>query len=61
MTTLLGEGIFDIPQQRFYITIDRLDENWVDERIRYKLLRALLEAVRSFKQVRSVKVSRSRL
>lgn len=53
---LLEEDIFDDPKERYYIVIDRLDENWVDDRIRYKLLRALLEAVRAFQQVSFVKV-----
>ena len=53
---LLQEDIFDDPQERFYLVIDRLDENWADEQIRYKLLRALLEAVRSFQQIQCVKI-----
>jgi hypothetical protein len=53
---LLEEDVFDDPKQRYYIVIDRLDENWVDDRIRYKLLRALLEAVRAFQQIRCVKI-----
>jgi hypothetical protein len=53
---LLEEDVFDDPIERYYIVIDRLDENWVDDRIRNKLLRALLEAVRAFQQVRCVKI-----
>lgn len=53
--TLLADEIFDDPQNRFYIVIDRLDESWVDDRIRYKLVRALIETVRAFQRVRSVK------
>lgn len=53
---LLREDIFDDPQQRFFVLIDRLDENWVDDPIRYKLLRALLEAVRAFQEVPYVKI-----
>src|SRR5579859_3013891 len=53
---LLEEDIFDDPKKRYYIVLDRLDENWVDEKIRYKLLRALLESVRAFQQVRCVKI-----
>jgi hypothetical protein len=33
-----------------------LDEGWVDDRIRFKLIRALLEAVKSFKKVRNAKI-----
>ncbi|WP_423392486.1 P-loop ATPase, Sll1717 family [Burkholderia sp. LMG 21824] len=54
--TLLADEIFTDPQNRFYVVIDRLDESWVDDRIRYKLIRALIETIRAFQRVRSVKV-----
>jgi hypothetical protein len=53
---LLREDIFDDQLQPFYLLIDRLDENWVEDSIRYKLIRALIDAVRSFRQVQNVKV-----
>ncbi|AGZ30078.1 putative aTPase involved in DNA repair [Burkholderia pseudomallei] len=53
--TLLADEIFTDPQNRFYLVIDRLDESWVDDRIRFKLIRALIETVRAFQRVRSVK------
>jgi hypothetical protein len=43
-------------QQPHYVVIDGLDEAWVDDRVRYRLIRALLETVRSFRQVRHAKV-----
>lgn len=33
---------------RYYIIIDKLDENWVDDSIRYKLIRALIDVARDF-------------
>ena len=48
--------ILNDPQKQFYITIDRLDENWVDERIKYLLVRALIETVRDFVPIENVKV-----
>lgn len=56
LINLLQEDIFDDRREPFYIVIDRLDESWVDDRIRYKLIRALIDAIRSFRQVRNVKV-----
>jgi len=56
LINLLQDDIFDDRRQPFYILIDRLDENWVDDRIRYKLIRALIDAIRSFRQVHNVKV-----
>lgn len=53
---LLAEDIFVDPQDCYYITIDRLDENWAEEEIRYKLIRALIETIRHFQKIRSVKI-----
>lgn len=53
--TLLADEIFTDPKNRFYLVIDRLDESWVDDRIRYKLIRALIETVRAFQRIRAVK------
>lgn len=53
---LLSEDVFDDPQNAYFITIDGIDEIWVDEALRYKLIRALIETVRSFQKIRSVKI-----
>lgn len=34
----------------------RLDEEWVEDRIKYKLIKSLIEAVRAFRKVRPVKI-----
>jgi hypothetical protein len=52
----LQEDLFTDPQRPYYLTIDKLDENWVDDAIRYKLIRALIEAVKSFQKVENVKI-----
>lgn len=54
--SLLADEVFKDPKNRFYIVIDRLDESWVDDRIRFKLIRALIETVRAFQRIRTVKV-----
>lgn len=54
---LLNQDILTDDQKRYYITIDRLDENWVSEDIRHNLIRALLEAARDFNnRVENVKI-----
>lgn len=53
---LLAEDIFDDPQERYYIVIDRLDENWVDDDLRYRLIRSLIETIKSFRVVSNVKI-----
>lgn len=52
----LNEDVFDDDNQPYYICIDRLDENWVPDRVRYLLIRSLLDCVREFNKVRNVKI-----
>jgi len=41
---------------KYYILIDRLDEKWVDEEIRFDLIRALIECLRSFNKIENLKI-----
>jgi hypothetical protein len=52
----LADDLFDDPQQRFFVVIDRLDERWVHDSLRYRLIRALIETVRSLMTIRSAKI-----
>lgn len=52
----LNDDVFADERHPYYICIDRLDENWVDENFRYLLIRSLIETIRDFLQVRNVKV-----
>ena len=42
---------------KYYILIDKLDEKWVDEEVRYDLIKALIESLRSIRKVRDLKVA----
>ncbi len=44
----LDEDILDDPKKRYYIILDKLDENWVEDETRYRLIRALIEIMRDF-------------
>ena len=52
----LLNDVITSPAQRYFIVVDKLDENWVEDRLRYKLIRALIECVREFNKVRHVKI-----
>lgn len=52
----LLDSILEDPQKQYFIVIDRLDENWVEEGLRYLLIRALIETVRDFRKVRNAKI-----
>lgn len=52
----LSTEVFTDPQQKYYILIDKLDEKWIDNILRLKLIRALIETVKTFRQVSNVKI-----
>ncbi len=54
--SLLSEDIFNDPQKHHYVVIDRLDEEWVDDSLRFKLIKSLIEALRTFQKVRPIKI-----
>lgn len=53
---IMAEDIFNNRQEKYYIVVDRLDENWVDDSLRYKLIRALIESIKAFRKIRTVKL-----
>ena len=54
---VLGEEIFNDKQQKYYIVIDCLDETWVDERIKFKLIKSLIETIRKFRRIPTIKIA----
>jgi hypothetical protein len=43
-------------QDKYYITVDGLDEHWVDEDIKFQLLQALFECLKGLKKLRNFQV-----
>lgn len=56
LISVLDDHVFDDRMQRYYVTIDALDEPWADDRIRFRLIKALIDSVRRFKKMRHVKI-----
>lgn len=52
----LIDSVLEDPQKRYYIVIDRLDEDWIEEALRYRLIRALVETCRDFRRIRNAKI-----
>ncbi|MDU9047571.1 MAG: hypothetical protein Q3M30_01890 [Candidatus Electrothrix sp. Rat3] len=52
----LADDEFSDRQKSYYIIIDRLDERWIDDSIRYKLIRALIEAIKDLKKINTAKI-----
>jgi hypothetical protein len=55
MIELIDEVLED-PKRLYYVVIDRLDEHWVEDGLRYLLIRALIETVRDFVKVKHAKI-----
>lgn len=53
---VLGDAVFTDRQEHYYLTIDTLDEEWADDRIRFRLIKALIDTLRRFRQVTNVKI-----
>jgi hypothetical protein len=56
MFNLLSEFSFNDRQKRFYILIDKLDEDWASTDTRCRLIRALIEETKSFRNIPQVKI-----
>lgn len=56
IVTVLSDDVFNDPQEHFYLTIDTLDEDWVDDRIRFHLIKSLMESVRKLRRLENVKI-----
>ncbi|MFT9360056.1 P-loop ATPase, Sll1717 family [Acetobacter okinawensis] len=53
---LLSENVFTDRNNPYYICIDSLDDDWAEDAIRFKLIKALFETIRSFKTMINVKI-----
>ncbi|WP_331373238.1 P-loop ATPase, Sll1717 family [Sinorhizobium chiapasense] len=53
--SLLADGSSSA-MNNHYILIDHLDERWVDEGIKYKLINSLVEALPKFRPIRNLKI-----
>lgn len=52
----LLDFILDDEYKRYYIVIDKLDEDWVESTYRLKLIRALIETAKDFLKVKQAKI-----
>jgi hypothetical protein len=53
---MLKELNADDTMHEYFILIDKLDENWVDAAVRFKLIRALVESLKSFRKIQNLKI-----
>jgi len=53
---LLAQYSFNDEQNKFYILIDQLDEDWANTNTRCRFIRALIEEIKSFRKIETVKI-----
>lgn len=53
---LIDDVLLADRQQKYFITIDRLDEDWVEDNLRYRLIRALIETSVELSRIENLKV-----
>ncbi|WP_123590169.1 P-loop ATPase, Sll1717 family [Salinisphaera orenii] len=53
---LLGDYAFRDRQKRYYILIDKLDEDWADTQTRLQFIRALIEEIKYFRNIGQIKI-----
>ncbi|MDE0124317.1 MAG: hypothetical protein OXN97_07050 [Bryobacterales bacterium] len=52
----LTDKVLSDRQKHYFIVLDNLDENWIEDRLRYRLIRALIETVKDFRRIRNAKI-----
>lgn len=53
---MLHEIADNDPQKKHFILIDRLDEHWVETEIRFRLIRSLIDSLKTFQKIRNLKL-----
>lgn len=53
---VLSENVFNDRNNVWYICIDSLDDDWADDKIRFKLIKALFETIKSLRSMVNVKI-----
>src|SRR5690606_25700657 len=43
-------------QNKFYLFVDKLDDRWVDTTVRFRLIRSLIETIKSFRRITNLKI-----
>jgi hypothetical protein len=52
----LLDTVLEDRQKQYFVVVDALDENWVEDRLRYKLIMALIVTARDFIRIRNAKL-----
>lgn len=53
---ILDEDVFDDKKKQVVLVIDDLDQQWADERVKIKLIEALINVLPKFRKIRNVRI-----
>jgi hypothetical protein len=53
---IIEDVVLSDRKKKYYITVDRLDENWVEDKVRLRLIRALIETSTDFNRKENIKI-----
>lgn len=53
---LLEDSVFTDHQKKYYLLIDKLDEEWANTETRYRFIRALIEEIKTFRKISNIKI-----
>jgi hypothetical protein len=53
---ILDEDVFDDKKKQVVLVIDDLDQQWADERVKVKLIEALINVLPKFRRIRNVRI-----
>ena len=53
---IMKNDLFATHQKKFFIVIDDLDKEWIEDSLRYELIGAMIETIKEFRQLQGVKI-----
>lgn len=53
---IMKEDFFNSNQKKFYVVIDDLDKDWIEDSIRLDLIGAMIDVIKEFRQFQGVKI-----
>ncbi len=56
IVSIMRDDLFDDHQKRFFIIIDDLDKEWIEDSIRLDLIGAMIDVIKEFRQLHGVKI-----
>lgn len=54
--SIMKDELFNNAQKKFYLVLDDLDKEWIEDSLRYELIGSMIEVVKEFRQFQGVKI-----